>query len=534
VTPASYPLVPDDSLDAVRDLQDRIARFARAIVMLSLVMGVASIATHAASEHHSTESGGLLHQVLHVASIAPGLVIWLFCRGRTRSAATVRGLDAALTIATCVLFALLGTSAESSLAVTFSAVLATTYVLVGRSILVPSSFRRSLVIGALGVTPTIAYLATSELPRVLGQTPESARIFIGFAVLWCAAAALASAVNSRQIYGLRAAIREYGKLGQYTLEEKIGEGGMGVVYRARHALLRRPAAIKLLSKENANEKDKARFEREVQLTSHLAHPNTVSIFDYGRTADGVFYYVMEYLDGFDLNRLVEAEGPLEPGRAIHIAAQVCGSLGEAHALNLVHRDIKPANVVLTERVDEPDVVKVVDFGLAKPLEQNDGDTRAGAILGTPLFLAPEAISTPESIDGRVDIYALGGVLYFLITGRNVFEGRTVVELLGRHLLEEVEPPSQRLEKPLASDLEAIILRCLAKDRERRPASPAALRAELLSCADAATYDKQRAAKWWRERGASLKNASPKAPSRAPATMAVDFGGREEMRHAIEP
>jgi serine/threonine protein kinase len=534
VIPASSPLVPDDSADAARDLQDRVARYARAIVVLSLVMGVASIATHAASEHHVTESGGVLHQLVHVASIAPALVVWLLCRGRNMSAATVQGLDAALTIATCTLFALLGTSAETSLAVTFSAVLATTYVLVGRSIFVPSTFRRSLVIGALGVTPTIAYLVTSELPRVLGQTPESARIFIGFAVLWCAAAALASAVNSRQIYGLRARIREYGKLGQYTLEEKIGEGGMGVVYRARHALLRRPAAIKLLSKEDASEKDKSRFEREVQLTSHLAHPNTVSIFDYGRTADGVFYYVMEYLDGLDLNRFVEAEGPLDPGRAIHIAAQVCGSLGEAHALNLVHRDIKPANIVLTERVDEPDVVKVVDFGLAKPLAQSDGDTRAGSILGTPLYLAPEAISTPENIDGRVDIYALGGVLYFLLTGRNVFEGRTVVELLGRHLLEEVEPPSRHLEKPLASDLEAIILRCLAKDRERRPASPGELRAELLSCTDAATYDRQWAARWWRERGATLKNLSHQAASRTSATMAVDFGARDEVRPATEP
>ena len=526
VTPASYLRVPEDSADVARDLQDRVARYARATLILALVMGVASVLTHATSEEHGSESGGLLHQVVHIGSMLPALLVWLRCRGKIMSTAAVQRLDAALTVFTCTVFALLGASAPTSLSVTMSLVLATTYVLVGRSILVPSSFRRSLGIGAFAAAPAIAYLATSQVLVVLGHTPENARIFSGFSALWCATAVLAAALNSRQIYGLRERIREFGKLGQYTLEEKIGEGGMGIVYRARHALLRRPAAIKLLSKENASETDKARFEREVQLTSHLAHPNTISVFDYGRTADGVFYYVMEYLDGVDLNRLVEAEGPLEPPRAIHILAQICGSLGEAHALDLVHRDIKPANIVLTERIDEPDVVKVLDFGLAKALAQKDAETQTSAVLGTPLYLAPEAISAPETIDGRADLYALGAVAYFLLTGHNVFEARTVVELLGRHLLDEVLPPSHHLPRPLPTDLEAIVLRCLAKDRSLRPASAAALRAELLACADAASYDKPRAARWWRERGAKLKVRPQVGTSRSPATMAIDFGGRD--------
>ncbi|HEX6765614.1 MAG TPA: serine/threonine-protein kinase, partial [Polyangiaceae bacterium] len=344
-------------------------------------------------------------------------------------------------------------------------------------------------------------------------------------------AVVVAGANSRQFYGLRARIREIKKLGQYTLEEKIGEGGMGIVYRARHAMLRRPAAIKLLSKERASEKDQERFEREVQLTSRLAHPNTVSIFDYGRTVDGVFYYVMEYLDGLDLNRLVDLDGPLEPPRVIHILSQVCGALGEAHALALVHRDIKPANIVLTERVDEPDVVKVVDFGLAKTLEQTTGDTQGEMLVGTPLYLSPEAIKTPHAVDGRSDIYALGAVAYFLLCGRNVFEGGSVVEVLGRHMLEEPSSPSKHLGRALPADLEAVVLKCLAKDRDARPASAAALLAELLACEDASRYDRTGAVRWWQDRGASLRTGGSEQARRSPATMTVDLRDRADTSTA---
>ena len=339
-------------------------------------------------------------------------------------------------------------------------------------------------------------------------------------------AVLAAAANSRQLYGLRARLREIGKLGQYTLEEKIGEGAMGTVYRATHAMLRRPAAIKLLAKDRTSEKDQVRFEREVQLTSRLVHPNTISIFDYGRTADGVFYYVMEYLEGLDLDRLVKENGPLEPARTIHILAQVCGALGEAHAFTLVHRDIKPANIMLTSRIDEPDVVKVVDFGLVRTAGVGAAESRTEAITGTPMYLSPESISTPESVDGRADIYALGAVAYFLLTGRNVFEGNTVVEVLSRHMLEEPRAPSTHLDKALPSDLEAIVLKCLAKDPGARPDSAATLLASLLDCEDAARYDKAAAFAWWRRRGAGLRAGSPLVVSGSGATMTVDFRGRD--------
>jgi serine/threonine protein kinase len=355
---------------------------------------------------------------------------------------------------------------------------------------------------------------------------DGVRVFL--AVSWCGVAVAIATLNSRTLYGLRKQIIEAGKLGQYTLQEKIGEGGMGVVYRATHAMLRRPAAIKLLSRDRTSENDLGRFEREVQLTSRLAHPNTVSIFDYGRTSDGVFYYAMEYLDGMDLDRLIQADGPLEPPRAIHILAQVSGALAEAHALGLIHRDIKPANIVLTERADEPDVVKVVDFGLVKTLGRNLGDSDVtAAIIGTPLYLAPEAVTSPDTVDGRADLYALGAVAYFLLTGKTVFEAATVVEMCSKHLLEQPISPSKRLGKVLSADLEGLVLACLAKDRDVRPASATVLREALLACEDARRYDPQLSRDWWRDRGATLRASgrSGAQSGSSPPTMAIDLRGR---------
>ena len=227
-----------------------------------------------------------------------------------------------------------------------------TYTLVGRSILVPSSFLRTLWISAAGAAPTIVYFTTLGEPFEVGRSAESARIFSLFGSLWCVLAVLAAAANSRQLYGLRAKIRAIGKLGQYTLEERIGEGGMGTVYRATHAMLRRPAAIKLLAKERASERDLARFEREVQLTSRLSHPNTVSIFDYGRTADGVFYYVMEYLDGLDLDRLVkEVRPPRAPASHQHPRAGLRRARGGARPRS--HPSRHQAREHRTDRAHRP-------------------------------------------------------------------------------------------------------------------------------------------------------------------------------------
>lgn len=521
----AYSPVPADAAEAARYLQDRVARLGAAVFLMALAMGIASIATHVQSAGAESERGGLAHEILHLASLLPALAVWLRCRGKQMRTVVVEAMDAGLTIAACVLYALLGMSASSSLSVALSVPLAITYTLLGRSIVVPSSSVRTLLISGASAVPTIVYFHTQGVSETFGQAPESGRIFVLFGTLWCAFAVFAAAANSRQLYGLRARIREIGKLGQYTLEMKIGEGGMGAVYRATHAMLRRPAAIKLLARAGASEKDQARFEREVQLTSTLKHPNTVAIFDYGRTADGVFYYVMEYLDGLDLERLVKQHGPLEPARVIHILVQVCGALVEAHAQKLIHRDIKPANIVLIERIDEPDVVKVVDFGLVKTLTTDGAESRTDTITGTPLYLSPEAIKAPETVDARTDIYALGAVAYFLLSGRDVFMGETVVEVLSRHLLEEPQPPSVHSKNPLPADLEQLVLQCLAKDPAARPGSAAALRSALLACEDASRYDREAASAWWLTHRPELHTGEARIATGSPATMAVDLRGR---------
>ncbi len=520
----SASLVPANTEEAAHDLQDRLARFARAVFVVTAVIGFASLATQLVTQGRIHGGHAAPHELVHVCALVLASATWLRCRRKPMSVRTLEILDACLTVLICVLYALLGFTAAVSLGVGFTVLLAMTYTLVGRSILVPSAFSRTLWISIFGATPAIAYFVTAGAPPGSAENPF---IFILFATMWCVFAVFTAAANSRQLYGLRAKIREIGKLGQYTLEEKLGEGGMGVVHRATHAMLRRPAAIKLLLKDRASEKDQVRFEREVQLTSRLRHPNTISIFDYGRTADGVFYYVMEYLDGMDLDRLVKTVGPIEPPRAIHILAQVAGALAEAHALGLIHRDIKPANIVLTERADEPDVVKVVDFGLVRSLESGHNESvAANVVTGTPMYLSPEAISAPETIDGRADIYALGAVAYFLVTGEHVFEGGTILELCSRHLVTPPIAPSARLGRPLPTDLEALILKSLAKERDDRPASAVALRTALLGCADATKYDPRAASSWWAAHRAAAPGTAHRGDISASApTMAVDLRGR---------
>ncbi len=287
-------------------------------------------------------------------------------------------------------------------------------------------------------------------------------------------------------------------LGQYTLEEKLGAGGMGTVYKARHAMLRRPTAVKLLDVDKMSEMAIARFEREVQLTSGLTHPNTVAIFDYGRTPEGIFYYAMEYLDGMNLEELVQRNGPLPEARAVFILLQICGALGEAHTREMVHRDIKPANIFLTSRGGLHDFVKVLDFGLVKTLDGGDnaGLTQAQGVTGTPLYLSPEAVYHPDQVDARTDVYAVGAVGYYLLTGTPVFTAESVVEICMKHVKATPEPPSARLGQPISSELEELVLRCLAKSPDDRPASAGELLRALEACAIEGLWTADDAAAWW--------------------------------------
>jgi tRNA A-37 threonylcarbamoyl transferase component Bud32 len=287
------------------------------------------------------------------------------------------------------------------------------------------------------------------------------------------------------------------RLGPYVLVQEIGRGANGMVYRARHALLRRPVAIKLLSPEMTNETTADRFEHEVQITSQLTHPNTIAIYDYGHTPEGLFYYAMEFLTGIDLDQLTRQFGPQSEGRAIHILRQVCGSLDEAHRIGLVHRDIKPANIKLTRRGRICDLVKVLDFGLVKAVDRKSADRTGTHVVGTPHFMSPEGVARPGSADPRTDLYSVGAVGYWLLTGKTLFESDVVVELLESQVKALPPRPSERLDRPLSADLEELIMRCLAKAPEDRPESAQALDEALARCRFAGSWTAVQAEDWWK-------------------------------------
>ena len=351
---------------------------------------------------------------------------------------------------------------------------------------IPNTWRRcATVVAVLAASPLVLFVVQGVWLR-----PLDATIFwivllqIGFFVTL---AAVIAVVACSRIEILRGQVGEARKLGQYVLKEKLGEGGMGEVYLAQHVLLRRPCALKLIRPERAGDpKILRRFEREVQATATLTHPNTVQVYDYGHTEDGTFYYVMEYLPGVTLEALVKQAGPLPPARAIHFLRQVCGALAEAHAGGLIHRDVKPGNVMICERGGTPDVAKLLDFGLVlAPTEDVKSDklTLDGMVAGTPDYLSPEQAGGQEAVEARSDIYSVGALAYFLLSGRPPFAGRTGMKLIAAHLYEVPEPLSRhRCDVP--ADLEAVILRSLAKDPNARFPDAKSLNAALSSCAAA--------------------------------------------------
>ena len=328
---------------------------------------------------------------------------------------------------------------------------------------------------------------------------------LGILVLCSLGLLLYAFFNARSQREARRAALQAQELGQYKLEEKLGAGGMGVVYRGHHAMLRRPTAVKLLDPEKTTDAAAARFEREVQATAVLNHPNTIAIFDYGRTPEGVFYYAMELLDGLELDELVERHGPQPAGRVVKLLRQVCASLAEAHAAGLIHRDIKPGNIVLNRRGGVPDFVKVLDFGLVKAIDgkRQQTLTAAGSFTGTPLYISPEGIEAPTQADARSDLYAVGAVGYYLLTGKPLFDSENVVEVV-MHQVNTVPPtPSQRAGREVDKELEAIIMRCLAKRPADRPQTAKELENELAACQCVQAWTEADAHAWWNEHGAKV-------------------------------
>jgi len=306
--------------------------------------------------------------------------------------------------------------------------------------------------------------------------------------------------SSISIHRLKDRIDEIKQLGQYRLLDKIGEGGIGKVFRASHAMLKRPTAVKFLRPEVMTDEMLLRFEREVQLTSRLTHPNTIQIYDYGKTENGIFYYAMELLEGINLAELVELNGPVEPSRVIHIVKHACYSLEEAHEVGLIHRDIKPMNIMLCLRGGQADCIKVLDFGLAKEVEggSNTDLTSNQAVIGTPAYIAPERFKGKGDIDTRSDIYSLGAVAYNLLTGEDVFSAATAVEVCYHVMKTEPVLPSQRLGKPLPPLLEQLVMSCLAKYPEERPADVGAIIRMLEELEPNCHWSKEQAEQWWRD------------------------------------
>jgi serine/threonine-protein kinase len=466
------------------------------------------------------------------ASLTMGLLWLVTRRSEIFGLRTLTAIDSVVTCVVATAFALMGAALavdgdlliRDPMVAMLTATLAIAFTLIWRAVVIPSTPYRTAALSTIAALPLIAadIWMLGVRQAAIGRAPDAP-----FAILWVVVMIALSTVAANVVFGLRREVERVRRLGQYTLDEKIGEGAMGVVYRARHAMLRRPTAIKLLPPQRMGQNNLERFEQEVQLTAMLTHPNTVAIYDYGRTPDGVFYYAMEFLDGINLEDLVRRYGPQPEGRVIAILRQVCKALAEAHDLGVIHRDIKPGNIILTVRGGEPDVAKVVDFGLVKELDTGGGSqTRSGetnVLIGTPLYLSPEAISMPGAVDARSDLYALGAVGYFLVTGQPLFEGRTVMELCAHHLHTAPIPPAVRLGRPVDRQLEAVLMSCLEKDSARRPPTAMAVH-DALGASDAASdWSAEDAQRWW----ASYRPDGPAISVRHTEieTIAVDLAAR---------
>ena len=331
-------------------------------------------------------------------------------------------------------------------------------------------------------------------------------------------------LSTLTIQFLRRRVEQVRQLGQYTLERKIGEGGMGEVYLARHAMLKRPTAVKFIHAEQVSEENLARFEREVQASSQLTHPNTIEIYDYGRAEEGTFYYVMEYLPGLTLAHLMELEGAIPPARTIYLMRQLCASLAEAHGKSLVHLDVKPLNVILTERGGRFDYVKVLDFGLVRetnpPAADDDG---AGyEVAGTPPYIAPERLQDPSCMDTRSDLFSVGVIAFNLVTGKQPFAGNSAMEIAWHCVNTSTPRPSEVTDLPIPAQLEQLIIECMAGDPAQRPVSADAIIVWLDAIALEQRWDQRAAREWWRDNAARLDGAAQEvATSAGCASATVD-------------
>lgn len=391
------------------------------------------------------------------------------------------------------------------------------------AIFIPNPWRRAATVSlTIASLPILTAVVTSLVHlKVQDELLHHPSWFIDM-ILGLAATCTVAIIGVRTILSMRAEVLEAKQMGRYKLREKIGAGGMGEVYLAEHQMLKRPCAIKIIRPERAGDpKTMARFEREVQATAKLSHWNSVYIYDYGNTSDGTLYYVMEYLPGLTLQELVSKVGPLPPGRTIFLLRQICSALREAHALQLLHRDVKPANLFVSERGGRFDVIKLLDFGLVKPIQVvTDLDlTQQGGLTGSPLYMSPEQALGEEVIDQRSDIYSLGAVAYFMLTGNPPFPKGQGLRVILQHVHEPPPPMVNSMDSratwAIPEDLEAIVMRCLAKKPTDRFPNVEELDAALASCINKRDWNSSKAEAWWKHHCPKLRD--PNRPASFPCS-----------------
>src|SRR5678815_1055089 len=373
------------------------------------------------------------------------------------------------------------------------------------TVVIPTRPRRALVATLVSVSAVPVVIGFMVATHRTTFSPDPIQFFFWIIFPYLLTTTMAY-VGARVVYALGTEVTEARELGSYRLVERLGAGGMGEVWRAQHRLLARPAAIKLIrgaGAGNVGASDEAvrRFEQEAQVTARLSSPHTVQLFDFGVSGDGRFYYVMELLNGLDLETLVRRHGPLPAERVTYLLRQVCHSLAEAASYGLVHRDIKPANLFVCRYGGDCDFVKVLDFGIAKEADHlmetgAIGLTREHGLRGTPAYIAPEQALGGSGIDGRADIYAVGCVAYFLLTGQLVFTGDTPMAVVVHHAHTLPIPPSERSELPIPPALDRLVLSCLAKDPAERPQSARDLSQRLAAIDGGSPWTDERAREWW--------------------------------------
>jgi serine/threonine-protein kinase len=450
--------------------------------------------------------------ILSVVGLTAMAAIWRWLDSTRRLSITrLHRIDLIYSIGVGIAFGASAYGQRELHAAGYMALVWSTFTVFARALVVPSSATRTAILSTLAFVPmTVAALVVRQHQDLPGPG-----FFFGYLLLSFVPIVLATA-GSYIIYDLRRQVSATEHLGQYTLDRKIGTGGMGSVYVAHHALLRRPAAVKLLPRDRNSPEELARFEREVQSMSKLAHPNTVAVFDYGHSAEGGLYYAMEYLaPGIDLAQLVRSGGAQPADRVAAILVQICGALGEAHDQGLVHRDVKPGNIILCERGGVPDIAKVVDFGIAKVIGEDVGE-----IFGTPGYVAPEAL-VGKPVGPAADLYAVGAVGYFLLAGRRAFEG-TTADVCRAQLQATPEPIA------CAPELAAIVMCCLAIDPAARYSTAGELAAALRALPRAGDWDEARARTWWRDHRRGEASVTPSAST---DSITIDLGERVGVRNA---